>query len=112
MRKTPECDLALWWSAPDDGAQADEPQADEPQADEPQEECGPIGGCLYVGLARDRDTRFEFPRGDHLCWAVSGSEPIDASFQAEMCLTTEHVRCMRFRSKTWHLDSGRGGRPK
>ena len=59
------------------------------------------GHCPYLGLEGDPDTILAYSDQANHCHVVSPPEPVNLTYQASVCLSSEFASCPVFRGKTY-----------
>ena len=57
------------------------------------------GICPYLGLARDRETRYGYPDLENYCYRVKSPQPVSYEHQELVCFTAEYLQCPVYHSE-------------
>ena len=49
--------------------------------------------CPYLGLARDKETRYGYPDLENYCYRAKSPQPVSDEHQKNVCLTAEYSQC-------------------
>ena len=55
--------------------------------------------CPYLGLARDRETRYSYPDLENYCHRMKSPQPVSYGHQGQACLTAKYHQCPVYCSK-------------